>query len=882
MGPKLGPVSDYDYRVTVRDDAGRTVTGAMVQIAGITAAVATARSGRAFVPTAIHGSRTITIDGSHGAATNSSILGSLTVSATLPGDNELDYVVYLPDGATSQVETLATGVALGTEAKVDNSPSGGAILTIGSGDVITSQSASSTVALRTGKLSIGHLPPTLSDSTGTPMITSQGVFVFPLDIEIATGGKLSVPNTDLQLAAGKTAQLYRLDSVTGVWTDVGSGSKAGGSIEAGFGSVRRGGLYCFGVPSTDLTTVRGRLIDEDLLPIFGALVRGPQALAKTLGDGRFAIDVPRKNASQSDRTVTLEVTGGRYHLPVTMSLDPVSLNSADVDTGTSEFQTRYATNIRTLMTHKGYIDESRRLRLSSLQGLTGGGGNGGVSGEVHVQDIAAESVGFLVTRPVDEFLIQRTWGRFYMFAFAVDNAIPVFSTQELWRSSNHGGTVITAVDKFGTGPIFEVHAMWGNDPTRGYLGMTDFNGFLAAAVGLTNDLTLCMETQSDGRKVVSAFTIRGTASGRVEVPIERALRSLGVFRRFGMYEGNLTSSGSTSGDTRQVRASGGLARQDFYDEVFLGSSNNLDAPVQLEQVILPYGAGPHYRLGIPQGLGHLVAVEGDTSGGRLKLLRFGIESGLDVVEGTGAVQDLDLDLTGDTDFLISGGDTNRDGAFTDADMKFDIAAELPTGLVVNIARNAEPNSTPGTPGIALPGLDSWKADFTNYIVGYGASRTFGSDTISQQVFARLDGTTVSHVGQLPVPTISPDTSTPIIGFKVQITAPAAAHYVVLTLRHESSTEIRDWTVVLPSDVTEYTFHQLPSPMPNVLDHGSSNQKVWTLTATCARIDDGPLIRPFITHDEVFYRVQANWVGLKEADRQVAAFSSRSIQVTTTN
>ena len=127
--------------------------------------------------------------------------------------------------------------------------------------------------------------------------------------------------------------------------------------------------------------------------------------------------------------------------------------------------------------------------------------------------------------------------------------------------------------------------MWGNDPTRGYLGMTDFNGFLAATVGLTNDLTLCMETQSDGRKVVSAFTIRGTASGRVEVPIERALRSLGVFRRFGMYEGNLTSSGSTSGDTRQVRASGGLARQDFYDEVFLGSSNNLDAPVQLEQVM---------------------------------------------------------------------------------------------------------------------------------------------------------------------------------------------------------------------------------------------------------------------------------------------------------
>jgi len=350
-----------------------------------------------------------------------------------------------------------------------------------------------------------------------------------------------------------------------------------------------------------------------------------------------------------------------------------------------------------------------------------------------------------------------------------------------------------------------------------------------------------------------------------------------------MYEGNLTSSGSIAGDTRQVRASGGLTRQDFYDEVFLGGSNNQDVPVQLEPAMPPPGTGPHYRLGIPQGLGHLVAVEGDTSDGRLKLLRFGIEAGFEVLEGTGAVQNLDLDLTGETDFLISGADTNRDGAFTDADMKFDVAAELPTGLVVNIARNAEPNSTPGTPGIALPDLVSWEAGFTNYIVGYGASKPSGSGTISQRVFARLDGITVPYVEQLRVPDITPAASTPIDGFTVQIGGTSEAHYVVLTLRHESSTEIRDWTVVLPSDVTEYTFHQFPSQMPSVLAQEPSEKKVWTLTATCARIDDGPLIRPFIKNpEEVFWRVQANWVGLKEADRQVAAFSSRSIQVTTTN
>jgi len=858
------------------------VTGAAVRVSGVQQAVATARSGRAFVPVALNGDRTITIDGTFGAATDSSFLGSLTVAATMPGGNELDYVVYLPDAAGSATETLATGVALSGEAKVDNSSVGGATLTIAAGDVLTTPSGTGSVTLRIAKLSVGHLPPTLPEVTGSSMVSSQGAFVFPLDLEIAAGAKLSVPNSDLGLDPGAPARLYRLDPASGVWTDLGPGKETGGVVEAALGSVRRGGLYCFATKSPQVTAVRGQLVDEYSLPILGALVRGPQAFAKTSGDGRFVIHIPRKDAGQSDRDVALACTGGRYYLPVSASLGTVSLNADEVDLGAMEFQTRYATNIRTLMTHKGLVDQSRRLRISSFQGLTGGGGNGGSSGEVHVQDIAAESIGFLITKPVDEYLIQRTWGRHRVFALAVDNAIPVFSTQELWRSSNQGGTLISAVDKFGTGLIYQVDAMWGNDPDRGYLGETDYNGFIAANVGLTNDVTLCMETHSEGRKVVSAFTMRGTASGRAEVPIERALRSLGVFRRFGIYEGEIKSSGSTMGNTRQIRASAGITLQDFYEDVFLGGSNNLDAPVQIEPLMPPPASGVHYRVGIPQGRGHLVAVEGTTSGGRCKLSRFGIAADLDVVEGTGATRDLDLSLTQLVNFSILGADTNRDGAFTDADMVFDVAAELPSGLIVDIARDVEPNPPTGIPSVALPGLESWGAGFSSYVVSYGASQTSASGSTSQRIFARLDGLDTTSVGQLPVPMITPDAVTPISGFKVKITAPTAAHYVVLNLRHESATELRDWTVVLPSDVTEYTFHQFPEPMSEVLEQGPTEEKDWTLTATCARVDDGPLIKYFITHDEAFYRIQANWVGLKEADRRVAAFSSRSIQVKTTN
>ncbi len=51
IGPKLKDISDYDYRVTVRDDAGLAVTGATVAFEDVPAPVVTGRSGRAYFQT---------------------------------------------------------------------------------------------------------------------------------------------------------------------------------------------------------------------------------------------------------------------------------------------------------------------------------------------------------------------------------------------------------------------------------------------------------------------------------------------------------------------------------------------------------------------------------------------------------------------------------------------------------------------------------------------------------------------------------------------------------------------------------------------------------------------------------------------------------------
>ena len=873
IGPKLAPLPDFDYRVLVRDDSGRPITGATVRVSGAQSVPVTGRSGRAFLGEFHSGTRLITVDGTNAAALNTSQFGVLTVAAALPDGDELPYAFYLPDHATSAGLTLTTGVQ-GAPATLDDSGNdSGARLTVAAGDTVTRGSAAA-VTVRTGKLSVGHLPRTLAAVGAAAIFASRAVYVHPADVQFATGASLSIPN-DLVLSAAQPASLYRLSRTTGEWEVVGPAAETGGRIEAAAGSIKVGGLYAFGITAATTTTISGRVLDRDRLAVPGVLVRGPQAATRTAGDGRFTLPaLARKDAANCDRTIDLEFDGGRNYLPVqikkTITLDAATLDINDVE----KLDTQRVTNVRMLMISRGRLDSNRRLRVSGREFLTVGDATGGDPAIAHFEDLSSEIIGFIATKPKDVNAVLRTHGLHFIHPDAVDNPINIHAAEVLWRPAQSNGTLLQIVDAFGTGPVSQVHIVTGTVPGEGYRGQTDLNGLFGVGIPLQGQATAVLQTTSDGRTVTSAFTVVAPDAGRLELPIERALRQgLGPFRRFGMVAGNLSNSGGSN--TRTLRASGGMTLQDFYDEVFLGKASNLDAPVQTS----PSGTSTAFRVGVPRGLGHLAGAEGTTTGGAFSLERLGIVFNVDFAEGALTTRDVPLTLIANQAFPITNAVADRHSAIANAALQFEVAGQLPSGLLVDLARGVS-GANISVSGIdatlTLPALPS---GFDRYMVGFGGSAVVGGTTVTQQIFARLDGQTTPDVPMLVTPTVTSPSAGGTVsggGFSVGFIAPDAADYVVLNLRSETATDVRDWTVMLPEDRTQFLFHTLPSQAPQVLVAG----RTWTLTVTCARIDSGLLVHPSLKKSQRFARIQTNWVGMQEAVREVSVFSSARITLTT--
>jgi hypothetical protein len=494
---------------------------------------------------------------------------------------------------------------------------------------------------------------------------------------------------------------------------------------------------------------------------------------------------------------------------------------------------------------------------------------------VRFEEIAADVFGFVDSIPRDIRAVYRI-RQVLALRPGLDNATNVFAFEIPWRWAQISGTMIAAVDKAGTGALFLAHVVRSDIPGKGLLGQTDLNGYLGLDVSPSDSLTTVMKTEIGGRTVTSAFTAEEPHIGRIETPLERAPRQFSEFVRFGVVTGDLTGVASSTTKTRRVRASGRMTRQDFVDVAAFGRRMR-DTP----SMVMPTSTSPTFRVGVPAGFGHVAAAEGSTVAGVFHLERLGVVLNTKPVEGEQVTQNIPLiAIPASSLFRIQNGLKNMDDAFLTTDLRFSVAGELESGLLVDLVADVgilERHIKGDNVLLLLPPRPS---GIQKYWAVFGGLKVTDGVTTKQCIVVPLHEAAVPDVAQLALPTIKkplPGTTPSKTDFKIEFILPPECHYGVVQIRSEKTvnggTDVRDWTVVVPRDRTQADIFTFSQKLPEVLV--DDEDRTWTVTVSAARIDSGPLVDPILEYRRTYVRILANWAGMKEVGREARAFSSVS-------
>ncbi len=876
IGPEVAELSESSYRVLVRrtddaDSAPRGVSSATVTIDGITEAGTTRRSGRADLRVDPGGVRRITIDASNASATSGDLLAGYTFAVDTSGEDEVPFVVYVPDLSTSVQTVLNAGVQAGSTHNDD--ANSGAILTAAAGSVIGFGS-SSVSTIRTGRLAVEQLPGRVAPVGSGTRLVSRGILVDPLAFTSSPGAVLSIPN-DLNLPASTGAEMFRLDASTGEWTKAADAVTDGaGARIVSAGGVTVSGLYCFVATATAETVLSGRVLDPEGEPIGGVLVRAPQAWAVTDGGGRYTLPATAAvDAQGAPLTVNVVFHGGRDLRPVRVT-SAVTLVPGTQDLGDITMDTESVTRLRGLLVNRGRRDPRRVVRVSTVSGLATDQGFANAEGEFEFPDLENGSrVGFLLTRldPRDRERVLSAEGVFFMTPGVNTFDGRWFFQEQQWMENFGGDPIVFVIDSVGGGRIDDAAIVrTRSDQVDEFVDTIRFGGVIRSDFGdLDGAATASFESSSDGRRVVSAFSIRRAQSNRVELPLERARRQpLGSFERFGYATGTFGAAFAA----RRVRSTCLLDREVWLDEVFDGQAllDSMPRPIDPAQT-----GGTTFLVGVPAGIGNLAATAGSNSGlgGSYRIEQVWLRPDLRLGAGTRTGIDLGAGVPAATPFTVSSALQGLDGAIPLATLQFDHAVEFNDGRVIDVARDIAGNHTIDGTNVTftLPAFEGDLAD-ARQLLGFGGRAEVGDVTRTQRSLVTVDRNSAQAVTLHPVPTITaPQANDPVAAstFTVNFSLPPGSAYGVLRLRQEGANSLNDWTVVVPPEDTVYTFRGLPEPAVTPLATGR-----FRLSLTAARIESGLLTEL----DNPYDRIVARWFGLGLAERNVNAISTVEFDV----
>lgn len=851
------------------------MSGAAVRISGLATMAATGRNGRASLPVPADGLRLLTVEGSAASATDTDRLASVSLAVRMPDSGEVPFAICLPDLSGSAALTLTTGV-LPAPATLDDAATSGAILDFAAGTTVGFGVGSVTV--RSGGLRARHLPGDLPPAAAAARLPGAAVSIDPAGVTFAPGAALSLPN-DLALPANASVELFRLDPVSGTWSIAGVGvvDGSGARIAAPAGAVAGGGLFCFALAVATTATVTGRVVDVQGKPLAGVLVRAAHAHTRTDNLGRFILTpLAAVDGAGAAHTLTIEFTGGRDLRPNTATT-VLTLVPGAQDLGDILLESEPVTRVRSLLVTRGALDVRRRMRVSSSEGLGAGIAVGDDDGQATFDEVrAGVFTGMLTTRVKDAIRVFRAEGVQFLPLGRGEIDFSVFGREEDFVSNRerNGGTNTIVVDADGTGPIRFASVVKDNVPGEGFVGLTTERGSVGVGYGSGPgaQATASFASGNTGRTVRSAFSIVDLDSSRTELPLQRVQpRPLGAFDRHALVVGALTGSAG-AGKTRRLRSTRRITLEDWFEAVFEGRDSIGAMPRKIDPELT---GAVEFAIGVPDPLGNLAAVEGTIAGPGLVIERVGLAPALSPIAGSVSARDLALDLSADTVFALDGALTGLDASIAPSALTFDYGIELAGGEIVDVVRGAAGLTAAGAnASLTLPALTG-QLQGARHLLALTGSSSVGGATRRQQAFVPLAAPSGASIVHLDVPEIllpAPGATVAANGFLVQWRVPPGATYVVVQLRSESLTEVRDWTAVVPAIYDSYRFRELPAEAFAVLGAGLT----WSLSVRAERVGSGPLAGVV----DAYRRVVQNWVGISAAERQVDAFSSMAITVTT--
>ncbi|MEO6593706.1 MAG: hypothetical protein ABIP94_03015, partial [Planctomycetota bacterium] len=354
------------------------------------------------------------------------------------------------------------------------------------------------------------------------------------------------------------------------------------------------------------------------------------------------------------------------------------------------------------------------------------------------------------------------------------------------------------------------------------------------------------------------------------------------FDRHGLVAGSLI--GADPSRDHQLRVTRRISLQEWWDDVTGGTSIGQPLPKDVD----PATTHGTFQTGVDAVGGNLAAVELTNASSILTLRKAGIVA--DVVPNEGALiqRDIALDLEASTTFTVAQALVGIQPELSVGSLQLALALEQPSGRVVDVVRDLRGNHAASGADLVfqLPALAGalgghrWQAVLNGLFPssGFPASGSIASISaliaLTRPSAPSPGGPTSAGFSFLEFPVVTaPVTGSvvPASGFAVEFSLPPRALHGSIELLSATTGDTLRWQVIVPADVTQFAFVQLPPEAATPLVAG----RTYLLTVS-AFAGTGP-----VTRSQEPYRNTATFLqSIGAIERGVEQVSRRTILVTT--